>query len=56
MHIGSTVRCEKNWAYVSKKVPKFPEGRTSPNFALDDFEVDFVGSFTLSDLIPLGRS
>jgi len=56
MYIGSTVGCDKNWAYVSRQLPKFLEGRTPPNFAPDDFEVDFVGRATVSDLTQLGRS
>jgi hypothetical protein len=56
MYIGSTVGCEKNWAYVAKQLPKFLEGRTPPNFAPDDYEVDFAGRATVEDLTVLGRS
>lgn len=56
MYIGSTVGCDKNWAYVSRQLPKFLEGRTPPNFAPDDYEVDFAGRATVDDLTPLGRS
>ncbi|HKD06002.1 MAG TPA: DUF1479 domain-containing protein [Bryobacteraceae bacterium] len=56
MYIGSTVGCEKNWAYVAQQLPKFLEGRTPPNFAPDDYEVDFRGRATIEDLTPLGRS
>jgi hypothetical protein len=56
MYIGSTVGCPKNWAYVSQQLPKFLEGRTPPNFAPDDYEVDFVERATASDLTPLGKS
>ena len=55
MYIGSTVGCEKNWAYVERQKLKFLEGRTPPNFAPDDFEVDFVGRATVDDLTPLGK-
>ncbi len=55
MYIGSTVGCDKNWKYVSQQLPKFLEGRTPPNFAPDDYEVDFIGRATVEDLTPLGR-
>ena len=55
MYIGSTVGCDKNWAYVAQQLPKFLEGRTPPNFAPDDYEVDFAGRATVNDLTPLGR-
>jgi hypothetical protein len=56
MYIGSTVGCDKNWAYVEQQKSKFLEGRTPPNFAPDDFEVDFIGRATVDDLTPLGKS
>jgi hypothetical protein len=56
MYIGSTVGCDKNWAYVEKQKTKFLEGRTPPNFAPDDFEVDFTGRATIDDLTPLGKT
>jgi hypothetical protein len=56
MYIGSTVGCEKNWTYVAQQLPKFLEGRTPPNFAPDDYEVDFIGRATVNDLTPLGKS
>ena len=55
MYIGATVGCEKNAAYLTKQAPAFLAGRTPPDFAPDDFEVDFVGRATESDLTPLGR-
>jgi hypothetical protein len=55
MYIGSTVGCEKNAAYLARQAPAFLEGRTPPDFAPDDFEVDFTGRATESDLTPLGR-
>jgi hypothetical protein len=55
MYIGATVGCEKNSAYLARQAPAFLSGRTPPDFASDDFEVDFVGRATESDLTPLGR-
>jgi len=56
MYIGATVGCAKNAAYLARQAPAFLEGRTPPDFAPDDFEVDFRGRATEADLTPLGRS
>src|SRR5947199_1542378 len=56
MYIASTVGCEKNSAYLGKQAPAFLSGKTPPDFAADDFEVDFRGRGTEADLTPLGRS
>jgi hypothetical protein len=56
MYIGATVGCEKNSAYLGRQAPAFLEGRTPPDFAADDFEVDFRGRGTEADLTALGRS
>ena len=56
MYIGGTVGCEKNWDYVGQQLVKFLEGRTPPNFAPDDYEIDFVGRATPDDLTRLGRA
>ena len=55
MYIGATVGCDKNTAYLPKQAASFLTGRTPPDFAPDDFEVDFVGRATEADLTPLGR-
>ena len=56
MYIASTSGCAKNSAYLAKQAPAFLAGKTPPDFAPDDFEVDFKGRGTESDLTPLGRS
>lgn len=56
MYIASTVGCEKNSTYLAKQAPAFLAGKTPPDFAPDDFEVDFRGRGTEEDLTPLGRS
>jgi hypothetical protein len=55
MYIGSTVGCDKNSRYLAKQAPAFLAGQTPPDFAPDNFEVDFVGRGTEKDLTPLGR-
>jgi len=56
MYISSTPGCAKNSTYLAKQAPTFLSGRTPPDFAPDDFEVDFKGRSTEADLTPLGRS
>ncbi|MFL6427307.1 MAG: DUF1479 domain-containing protein [Acidobacteriaceae bacterium] len=56
MYIASTPGCAKNTAYLAKQAPAFLSGRTPPDFAPDDFEVDFKGRGTEQDLTPLGRT
>lgn len=55
MYIGATVGCEKNSAYLKRQLPAFLAGKTPPDFAPDDFEVDFRGRGTEADLTALGR-
>jgi hypothetical protein len=56
MYIAATVGCLKNTAYLARQAPAFLTGQTPPDFAPDNFEVDFRGRGTEADLTPLGRS
>jgi hypothetical protein len=56
MYIASAPGCAKNSAYLARQATSFLRGKTPPDFAPDDFEVDFVGRGTLADLTALGRS
>ena len=56
MYISATVGCAKNTAYLARQAPAFVSGKTPPDFAPDNFEVDFHGRATENDLTPLGRS
>jgi hypothetical protein len=55
IYIGSTVGCPKNEAYLPGQAEAFLAGKTPPDFAPDNFEVDFRGRATEADLTPLGR-
>ena len=55
MYIASAPGCEKNSAYLARQGPAFLSGKTPPDFAPDDFEVDFKGRATAADLTELGR-
>lgn len=56
MYISSAPACAKNTAYLARQAPAFLSGKTPPDFAPDNFEVDFKGRGTVADLTPLGRS
>lgn len=55
IYIGAAPWCEKNQAYAQRQAQAFLEGRSSPDFAPEDYEVDFTGRCTVDDLSPLGR-
>jgi hypothetical protein len=56
MYIGSAPDCPKNRAYLPKQRDAFLQGRSAPDFAAMDFEVDFNGRATVEDLTDLGRA
>jgi hypothetical protein len=56
MYIASTPGCPKNAAYTRRQAPSFLSGETPPDFAPDNFEIDFKGRAGVDDLTPLGRS
>lgn len=55
IYIGSAPDCPKNRAYLPKLKAAFLAGRSAPDFAAMDFEVDFQGRATERDLTELGR-
>jgi hypothetical protein len=55
LYIASAPGCAKNTVYIEKQAPAFLMGKTPPDFAPDDFEVDFVGRAKVDDLTLLGR-
>jgi hypothetical protein len=56
IYIGASPRCEKNRIYALKQAKAFVEGRSAPDFAAEDYEVDFKDRATLADLTDLGRA
>jgi len=55
MYIGAAPDCEKNRRFLDLLRPAFEAGRSSPDFAPEDFEIDFAGRFTVEQLTPRGR-
>ncbi len=55
IYIGASPKCKKNETYIKKQAERFLAGRSAPDFAAEDYEVDFVGRATVDDLTDLGR-
>ena len=55
IYVGATPACEKNAAYAAKQARKFLAGESAPDFAAENYEVDFEGRATVDDLTELGR-
>jgi hypothetical protein len=55
IYIGASPRCAKNEAYARKQAEAFVSGTSAPDFAAEDYEVDFKDRATVADLSELGR-
>lgn len=55
MYIGAAPYCAKNAAYLERQRPAFMAGASAPDFAPENYEVDYVERATLDDLSTLGR-
>ncbi len=56
IYIGASPKCPKNEAYARKQAQSFLAGKSAPDFAAEDYEVDFEGRATLEDLTDLGKA
>ena len=54
MYIGCTPLCERNMRYLERQKHTFLEGRSSPDFAPEDFEKYYPDRSTSEDLNELG--
>jgi len=55
MFIGATPYCEKNKKYIQIQKEHFLEGRSAPDFAAEDREVNYKNRATFDDLTDLGK-
>ena len=55
VYVGSTPYCEKNMKYIKKQSLKFLEGKSPPDFAAEDYEVNYKNRATIDDLTNLGK-
>ena len=56
MFIGSSPQCKKNLDYAKRQTENFILGKSPPDFAAEDYEVDFEGRFSSDQLTSLGRN
>ena len=56
MFIGSSPQCKKNLDYAKRQTKNFLLGKSPPDFAAEDYEVDFEGRFSSDQLTSLGRN
>ena len=54
MYIGCAPLCERNMRYLERQKQTFLEGRSSPDFAPEDFEKNYPDRSTMKDLNELG--
>ncbi len=55
VYIGATPWCEHNLQYLERQELPFLEGRITPDFSPEDYEVRYKNRAQLVDLTPLGR-
>jgi uncharacterized protein DUF1479 len=55
MYIGAAPYCRKNANYLERQKPAFLKGESAPDFAPENYEVDYRGRTTLADLTELGQ-
>ncbi len=55
IYVGSTPYCKKNLDYINKQSKKFLEGKSPPDFAAEDYEINYKGRVTLNDLSELAK-
>ena len=55
VYVGSTPYCKKNIDYTIKQSKKFLEGKSPPDFAAEDYEINYVGRAKLEDLSQLAK-
>jgi len=56
MYISAAPACAKNRAFLELQKPAFLAGKSSPDFAAEDYEVDFANRATRDDLTARGRA
>ena len=55
VYVGATPYCKKNIDYTIKQSKKFLEGKSPPDFAAEDYEINYKGRVKLEDLSLLAK-
>ena len=56
IYVGAVPYCNKNFEYAKKQAVNFLEGKSPPDFAAEDYEVNYTGRATINDLTTLGKN
>jgi len=54
-YIGAAPYCEKNASFLDKQARCFLAGKSSPDFAAENYELDYQGRAEMGDLSELGK-
>ena len=55
IYVGATPYCKKNIDYIKKQSKKFIEGKSPPDFAAEDYEINYKGRIKINDLNELAK-
>ena len=55
MYIGASPMCNKNTDYLKTQGQRFLTGESAPDFAAENYEVNYRGRATIDDLTNLGK-
>ncbi len=55
IYVGTTPYCKKNYDYVKQQSKKFLSGKSPPDFAPEDYEVNYKGRAKLKNLSSLAK-
>lgn len=55
VYVGATPYCKKNLNYTLKQSKKFLEGKSPPDFAPEDYEINYKGRIKLENLSSLAK-
>ena len=55
VYVGATPYCKKNIDYVRKQAKKFLKGESPPDFAAEDFEINYKGRIKTKNLTSLTK-
>ena len=55
IYVGATPYCKKNLDYTLKQSKKFLEGKSPPDFAAEDYEINYKDRVKLKDLSSLAK-
>ncbi|MFK8076978.1 MAG: YbiU family protein [Granulosicoccus sp.] len=56
IYIGASPACGKNKAYALRQATTFQQGLSAPDFAAENYEIDFSQRATVADLTDLGKA